>query len=122
MLRKVSHIVISLLLLTSTMGLTLSAHYCGENLKSVSILADSAPCCDIPDGCCHDEASTYRINDDFASTSFNFESKLILTQVLDYVIPVSVDLSAKHFPTQVFEEPPPRSTLQVLSDLQIYIL
>ena len=97
MFRKVSHIVISLLLLTSTVGLTLSAHYCGENLKSISVLADPEPCCDIPEGCCHNETDTFRIDENFASSSQDFESKLIVSLILAYSNPSYSELSAQDF-------------------------
>lgn len=122
MLKKVSHIVISILLLTSTMGITLSAHYCGESLKSISVLADPVTCCDIPDGCCHDEADTFRVEDDFACSSFQFESEQILTLIQDYSIASVEDLSNNNYSIPFFTEPPPPTTKQVLSSLQVYIL
>lgn len=122
MLRKVSHIVISILLLTATMGLTLSSHYCGEKLKSISVVADPVSCCDIPNGCCHDEAETFRVENDFASSSFLFESKLLVSLILDYSNSYIAELSAKIFPISSFIEPPPPTIKQVLSRIQVYIL
>jgi hypothetical protein len=122
MLKKASHIIMSLLLVTTTLGITLNAHYCGNHLKSVSVLADQDSCCNIPDGCCHDESETFRIEDEFASSSIHFEPKLVLIQVLDYFIPSIEDLTATHFRIRVIEEPPPPTTRRVLSNLQVYIL
>ena len=122
MFKKTSHIVISLLLLISTMGFTISAHYCGENLKTISVVNDPDSCCDIPDGCCHDETDTFRIDDDYSSSTFNFESKLIVSLLLDYSIPFTEELSAKNFPISNFIEPPPPTIKQVLSRIQVYIL
>jgi hypothetical protein len=122
MLKKVIHIVVSILLLTSTMGLTLSAHYCGENLKSISVLADPASCCDIPDGCCHDEAETYRVEDDYAASSFQFDSKQIINLIQEYSIALVIDLSDKNYSVPSYIEPPPPTIKQVLSSLQVYIL
>lgn len=122
MFKKISHIVISLLLLTSTVGITLSAHYCGENLKSISISADPESCCDIPDGCCHDEADTFRLEDDFASSSFQYESQQVVSLLLDYSIALVIDLSDKNHSVPSYVEPPPPTIQQVLSYLQVYIL
>ena len=122
MLKKVSHIVISLLLLTSTMGITLSAHYCGENLKSISVLADPVSCCDIPDGCCHDEADTFRLEDNFSFSTFQFDSKQIVTLIQDYSIALVVDLSDQNYSIPSYIEPPPPTIKQLLSSLQFYIL
>jgi hypothetical protein len=104
------------------MGFTLSAHYCGEDLKSISVLADPESCCDMPDGCCHDEAETFRIDNDFASSTFQFASKLNINFVLDYFIPINESLLVRNFSTPFFLEPPPPTTKQVLSSLQVYIL
>ncbi len=122
MLKKTSHIVLSLLLLISTIGLTISAHYCGENLKSISVINDPDSCCDIPNGCCHDEAETFRVENDFASSSFLFESKLLVSLILDYSNSYIAELSAKIFPISSFIEPPPPTIKQVLSRIQVYIL
>ncbi len=104
------------------MGLTLSAHYCRENLKSISVLADPVSCCDIPDGCCHDKAETFRVEDDFASSTFQFESKQIVTLIQDYSIALVVDLLGQNYPIPSYIEPPPPTIKQVLSRLQVYIL
>lgn len=122
MFRKVSHIVVSLLLLTSTMGLTLSAHYCGENLKSISFAGDSESCCDIPQGCCHDEAGTFRIDDDFDSMSLKFDTKLVASLIMAYSNPIFDELSARDFQIISFIEPPPPTVLQLLSRIQVYVL
>ena len=122
MFRKVGHIVIALLLLTSTMGLTLSAHYCGENLKSISVAGEPDSCCDIPAGCCHDEAETFRIDNDFAFSSLHFDSKLIVSLILEYSIPFFNELSARDFQIISFFEPPPPTVHQMLSRIQVYIL
>ncbi len=122
MFNKVSHIVISLLLLTATMGITLSAHYCGEDLKSISVLADPDSCCDISVGCCHDEADTFRLDDDFAYSSLDFEFKLIVSLALDYSSPYSEELSANDLQIISFIEPPPPTVHQLLSIIQVYIV
>lgn len=122
MFRKVSHIVISVLLLMSTMGLTLSAHYCGENLKSISISGHADSCCDIPQGCCHDEAGTFRIDDDFDSSTLQIDTKLIVSLIMDYPNPIFDELSARDFQIISFIEPPPPTVPQLLSRIQVYIL
>ncbi len=110
------------MLLISTMGLTVSAHYCGENLEFVSVVHDTDACCDTPDGCCRDESGTFRLDDDFTFSTFDFESKLTVSQLSDDSIPFTEELSNKNFPTLNFTEPPPPTIKKVLSRLQVYIL
>jgi hypothetical protein len=65
MLKKVSHIFLSALLLISTMGMAVSKHYCGENLVSVSLFEEADSCCGDAD-CCHNENQSYKVKDDFS--------------------------------------------------------
>ena len=71
MLRKISHIIIVLLLLVTTMGLTIDKHYCGTRLVSVSILDEAESCCDMSDDCCHNDTETYKLNVDYTYSQIN---------------------------------------------------
>ena len=104
------------------MGLTLSAHYCGENLKSISVAGDAESCCDIPQGCCHDEAGTFRIDDDFDSSTLQIDTKLLVSLIMAYSNPIFDELSARDFQIISFIEPPPPTVPQFLSRIQVYIL
>lgn len=64
MLKKSLHILISILLLITTTGISISAHYCGDNLRSVSFMSIPASCCD-DTSCCHNETHFYQIDDDY---------------------------------------------------------
>lgn len=67
--RKLIHIMLALTLLISTAGFALSKHYCGEVLASVSVGAESKPCCDpdtMPADCdCHSDTERAAVEDDF---------------------------------------------------------
>lgn len=69
MFRIITHIALSFLLLFATMGLTVSKHYCCEELIEVSINAEAEPCCgDMGSSdCCHDETEIYQFDEDFVS-------------------------------------------------------
>ena len=67
MIKKISHIIISIFLLFATMGLTLSIHYCGDHIKSVSVVQKAHPCkCHCP--ACHDKTTFLKISDPFQLT------------------------------------------------------
>lgn len=65
MLKRISHIILSLVLLVSTIGMAVSKHYCEESLVSVSVFSDNDSCCDM-DNCCHNETQVYQLKEDFS--------------------------------------------------------
>ena len=67
MLKKITHIVFGLLLIVATSGFTISKHYCGNQLFSVSIL--HAKVCNCGDKCkdCHTDIIQVKVYDDFAA-------------------------------------------------------
>ena len=67
MLRKITHIILSSMLLVTTMGYTVSRHYCGDRLISISINAEAESCCGINSGCCHDEPEYCQLEEDYVS-------------------------------------------------------
>ncbi len=64
MIRKISNIIIAIILLVSTTGFTISKHYCGNELITVEINGEAESCCDSPD-CCHTETQFNKLNVDF---------------------------------------------------------
>jgi hypothetical protein len=122
MLKKISHIVLSSLLLVTTTGLTFSKHYCGNELKSVSLFSEAKSCCGGPCNCCHNESFTVKVSDDFSAascifdfTQFAFKVPATLPLFFDVVNEPSEKWIAK---TDI--PPPPIRT--VLSSLQTYLL
>ncbi|MBI9063910.1 MAG: hypothetical protein JEZ14_18145 [Marinilabiliaceae bacterium] len=123
MFKKVSHILLAILLLLTTMGMTVSKHYCGNNLKSVSLFSEPQSCCDIPTGCCHDESLSIAFQAYYSVSSFhyNFEQLAVLMPI---VLQVMNEGMLESNPATVFyETPPPPPLIQtVLSNLQTYLL
>jgi len=122
MLKKISHILLAMLLLVTTMGMTVSKHFCGDDLKSISLFTEAESCCDIPTGCCHDELVTVDIQDDFSASVFHFNF-----EQLAIILPIAIQLvdeeMLQNYPSVVFYETPAPPLLQtVLSNLQTYLL
>jgi hypothetical protein len=65
MLKQTNHIILSIILLVSTIGLVVSKHYCNEELVSVSFYDISDSCCD-DNSCCHEESETYQLKVDYS--------------------------------------------------------
>jgi len=68
MFKRAGHILVILLLLLGTTGVTITRHYCGGNLVKTSIYSAPHNCCN--DNCprCHDERINVRIIDIFESS------------------------------------------------------
>ncbi|MBE9511743.1 MAG: hypothetical protein IMY71_12775 [Bacteroidetes bacterium] len=66
MFRKTANIILVLLLLTTTIGFSVSKHYCGSRLVEVSINSEAEPCCNDMgnSGYCHNETEYFQLIDD----------------------------------------------------------
>ncbi len=122
MLKKISHITLAFLILVTSVGFTFSKHYCGSTLKSVSIVVAPEPCCEIPSGCCHDETTTIKLENDF---SFNvvmvdISNFIVEKPTLTYLLQVS--LAVTKTITHTIHKPPPLTIQTILSSLQTYLL
>jgi hypothetical protein len=71
MLRTITNIIISSLLLVSTTGLAMSKHYCEGEFISVELKTESDPCCD-DSTCCHTETQFLQVENDFLTSFTNF--------------------------------------------------
>ena len=65
MTRKILHISISVILLVATTGITVSKHYAGGKLFSVSITGEAKSCCEHDCDCCDNSVDTYRLTADY---------------------------------------------------------
>ncbi len=124
MIRIVSHIIFSLLLLVSTTGLAISKHYCTGELVSISIFNEAESCCDSGD-CCKNETELIQLDVDYSVSS-------------PVVLPESVQIDLLAFSLAVlnlnFEEnsatpefilsdlPPPPKIQMSLAIRQAYLL
>ena len=122
MLKKISHIILSLLVLVTTMGLTVSVHYCGDELKSIDLISQSDNCCG--DSCpdCKNETIEVDIEDDFTISTFNIDltSDFILLPALIQLFQVS--MYTDQVEQVAYHKPPPFKIQTVLSSLQVYRL
>ena len=121
MIRKAGHIILVVMLLVSTAGITVSRHYCGGNLSSVSIMTEPVSCCDM-EGCCHNETQTYQIDDDFTATLLQFAFEQISIPVLKEYSLAYFELPS-YFTCQIFYDgPSPPDSGRYLATIQTFIL
>ena len=76
--RKAINIVVIIFLLTATIGVTVSKHYCMGRLKAQWIGHEHKEVCggmeSMPgmEGCCSNESLTFVLDQDFSSVNFDF--------------------------------------------------
>jgi len=123
MLKKTVNIFMSLVFLLTTMGFTVSKHYCGNTLVDVSINIEAEPCCDM-EGCCHTENEHFQLEEEYVNSAFtdNFQDFEI-----DLLFPIYF-LSIANEPTESINStieladlPPSPKILTRLSLLQTYL-
>jgi hypothetical protein len=68
MFKRSGNILIVLLLLMGTTGVTITRHYCGVNLVRTSLYSAPHHCCNENCPRCHDERINVRITDNFESS------------------------------------------------------
>jgi hypothetical protein len=126
MLRTFSHIILSLVLLVSTIGMAVSKHYCGGELASVSIYQndDDDSCCDM-DNCCHDEKEVYQVKGDYSVPAISTLPMLAELDVLGHNLFAGENLLALEnesvTPTEC-ESPPLLPIQKTLAVKQVYLL
>jgi len=66
MVKQISHIILSFFFLTSTVGVTLSAHYCGGTMQEIGLTGTGHHCCS-GDMCgqCENHTITYKLTGDY---------------------------------------------------------
>jgi len=77
MLKAITNIILSLLILVSSTGIAINKHYCNNEVKSIAIYHKVESCCNAPCKCCHNETVTIKktIEDySFSTLSFNFDN------------------------------------------------
>lgn len=122
MFKTIAHTVLALFLMVATTGITISKHYCGTNLESVSILTSPESCCDIPVGCCHNEDVKIEIKDDYSVASFNYNFSMFaleLPGLMELFQPNVPEATSKF---HIYNYLPERKMQTVLSRLQTYLL
>jgi hypothetical protein len=85
MFKRAGHILIIIMLLFGTTGLTITRHYCGRNLMHTALYSIPDNCCkgDCPG--CHNEKISLRITDQFESTQDHLDFKAGYQTLLEHI-------------------------------------
>ena len=138
LLKKIIHIVFAAVILASSTGFTISAHYCHDQLIDLGLFAPAHSCCEKSDhgSCqpgdalstknhCRDESIVVESTDDYVGSTdtFNFGT----TPTIDLLLTVSilVNHTGTDKPVQLkppwHKEPPPFREVE-LSKIQTYLI
>ena len=138
MIRKVIHIVVTLLILVSTTGFTINMHYCHSQLVDLALFAPAKSCCDRTGDTpcqgdsqigrsshCQNESITLEPMDDFEGVSFSFN--LENTHSIDLLLPLIAELNVRDAVSEIQQKPPwhkepPPYREVVLSRIQTYLI
>jgi len=123
MLKRFSHISLSLLLLVSTVGIAVSKHYCGDALVDVAFNKNADSCCD--DGaCCNNETLLYQLDEDFSAPQILSSPDLQEMVVYGFTIFTAYQTPAVNHSELTFSKssPPPSTINEALSFRQVFLL
>ncbi len=126
MIKKAAHMILVMLVVISTGGVTIFRHYCGGIVTNTSI-GHATPCCAMPCKHCQDKAVTYKIHDEFATSS----REVIPTHGTPLPISFSVaqakfhDLEPGLHPNRTFPHSPPLlsgTSLKKAALIQVFLI
>lgn len=127
MFRKIIYILFAMLLLISTMGFTVSKHYCGSRLISISINSEAESCCGekANSSCCHNETEFFQFDENFTSPVIVENNQITDLDILFPAVfisllnePVIINSNILNFA----ESPPPPKLHTKLSLFQTYLI
>jgi len=122
MLRRIANGVLVFVLLLTTTGITYHYHYCGNTLMSFSMLHTPKPCCEHPEDCCRDRATTFQLKNDYLFTAEQADFHIVIADLPAITEPIiivkPVAGTCRH---HADESPPPTVSLR-LSRLQQYLI
>jgi hypothetical protein len=120
---KLGHILLSIVLIVSTVGVVISKHYCGDNLVSISIDYPADPCCEDMNGeCCHDEEETLILETEYIFPEIE-ENQIAEIILINRVFCDTPNESLSSYNTAfLLSEPPPLIKFVSLANIQAFLL
>jgi hypothetical protein len=125
MLKRFAHIILVVFMLISTVGFSITRHFCGGELVDVRLAKDIDPCCDMPDNCCHNESESFQLDEDYKTPilvdhvdHFAFVVFEIPSFILDFSNNEEL-ITSNHL---IGGPPPIKDVSQFLSTIQVFRL
>jgi len=107
-MKRTGNIIVILLLLVATSGVSITRHYCGQSFVSFSLFSTPKPCCGSDCNKCHNENSFNKVTDNFTISSSEAGKSVItinpiqtnfiivLSELLP-AIPIAVTINSRKF-------------------------
>ena len=111
-------------MVVSTMGFTITKHYCGGDFIDLSIAGEVENCCDMENDCCHNEQQTYQFEEDYtAPMVINQVDYLafVIFEIPEFLVELQ-ETSNNLISSNFGKSPPSRGVLHFLADIQVYRL
>jgi hypothetical protein len=111
----------------STIGMSVSKHFCGEYLMQKSIIVHVDSCCDsdqMPAGCCHEELDIFSIEDDYQLTKISCNQELIPINSFfnTNLLHLSIPEDNSDLTTAFIESPPPNLEDDIYIQVQSFLI
>lgn len=124
-------IFLALFLLFNSVGISVYAHYCGEDLQNTSLIVEAEKSCcsdeseEEPMGCCNDEHKLIKIEDEFLKVEHLEINVPDFTTNFIAIIPFNIDLNLLSLENTAatinrIKSPPYQFTSHTQSFLSIY--
>ena len=77
-IKQIGHIILVMLLLTSTVGVTINKHFSGGDHFSSALFVEAEACCEIPCPCCDDSSELIKVEADYIASEFQLHDAIQL--------------------------------------------
>ena len=118
------HIIVSLYLLVSLTGFSVSLHYCGNELMAIAIDQEAKSCCDSSCNGCSDEQHYVKLDEDLSTPVYHQhpdKAQIDLMAAVAIIFDQTVSPS-KQFSSFISESPPGRTGPDRLTAFQSFLL
>ena len=97
-LKHIINVLVALLIVLSTTGVTLHKHYCMGHVRNVALMHEAESCpgegtMDMPGDCCKDTVEEFKI-EELNKAAFNFDGTpelYVVTVLSDFIVEIILD-------------------------------
>ena len=122
MLRIAIHIILTVVVVLSTIGIQIHKYYCSGDAQKTTLQVQKNNACNLAN-CCHEEVAIYQ--NTFPYINENLNIKLVSPQFTSSIPEKGtkyIDLQNQFFPSAKNIEPPPLKIQVILAKIQSYLL
>lgn len=122
MIRKQLHILLIMLLLVSTSGISINMHFSNHKLFSTAIFGKAESCCKTLCDCCTEKEDVYKIHTNYTISSFTVDLQSPLDYFSFFINALFLCEQENIFFARIEKSPPPSDNLNFQITNQVFIL